>query len=152
MHDAGRDVLDGADVLVPVPLHPLKTWRRGFNQADVLARCLPLPRVIALRRHQLRHAQAGLSAGARGANVRGAFAPSWRNRLGRWLLEGRGCRLAPAGVRRVAARRWSVAGRVVVLIDDVRTTGATLTECARVLHACGAREIRALTVARVDRR
>lgn len=125
---AGLELLADADCVVPVPLHPWRRLRRGFNQAADLARGLDLPVVHALSRWRPTTAQAGLSAAARRRNVRGAFVVS--------PLRSRACHAA------------TVVDRVVVLVDDVRTTGATLDECARVLKAAGAREVRALTVAR----
>jgi len=119
----GVDVLDGADVAVPVPLHPSRRRERGFNQAEDLARHVGLPAVAALRRVRRTPAQADLPAAKRHGNVKGAFA---LNRQG----DG-------------------VSNKVVVLIDDVSTTGATLDACAHVLKQAGAREVRALTAARV---
>jgi ComF family protein len=119
-------VLEAADVAVPVPLHPSRRRQRGFNQALDLARGLGLPVRRALRRVRATGSQTGLSASERHQNVRRAFAASrlpWRSR--------------------------SIRGRVVVLVDDVSTTGATLEECARVLNDMGAREVRAVTAARV---
>lgn len=121
----GGDVLAGADVCVPVPLHRARQRSRGFNQASDLARHLGLPVAIALRRVRRTPSQTDLPADERHANVRGAF---------------RG------------ARRIRVRGLVVVLVDDVSTTGATLDACARVLLDAGAREVRALTAARVASR
>jgi ComF family protein len=130
---AGADVLQGADMAVPVPLHPWREFRRGFNQAADLARQLDLPVARALRRTRRTAPQAGLTASARRRNVSHAF------RLARhW---------GPVG-RRVSA----LDGRVVVLVDDVRTTGATLDACARVLKSAGARDVRALTAARAPTR
>jgi ComF family protein len=116
-------VLDGADVVVPVPLHASRRRQRGFNQALDLARHLGVPTVRALKRTRATASQTGLPAARRHRNVRDAFAPGWR------------------------ARR--VAGRIVVLVDDVSTTGATIDACARVLMQMGAREVRAVTAARV---
>jgi predicted amidophosphoribosyltransferase len=96
---------------------------RGFNQAADLARGLGPPRLHALRRIRATPTQTGLTAGRRRRNMRGAFAAT-----------------------RVARR---LTGAPVVLIDDVRTTGATLDACARVLKAAGVGEVRALTAARV---
>lgn len=125
--EAVRRAMSGADTLVPVPLHPRRLRQRGFNQAELLAR--ELARCLggavapgALVRRVDTAAQAGLTAAKRRANVRGAFA----------------CR-----------RRALVAGRVVVLVDDVYTTGATARACAQVLREAGAKEVRVLTVARV---
>jgi ComF family protein len=123
MQTRGADVLADADLAVPVPLHASRRRERGFNQAEDLARHVGLPIVVALRRIRRTPPQADLPAGKRHGNVKGAFAPV------------RDCR--------------SVSGRIVVLIDDVSTTGATLDACARVLKESGAREVRALTAARV---
>jgi ComF family protein len=125
---AGDDLLRDAACVVPVPLHPWRRLRRGFNQAADLAQRLGPPSVHALWRTRATVAQAGLSAAARRRNMRGAF------------------RLSP--LLRQQTRRSRIDDAVVVLVDDVRTTGATLDACARVLKAAGAREVRALTVAR----
>jgi len=128
MREAGADLLADADAVVPVPLHPWRRMRRGFNQADELARRLGVPTLRVLSRTRATPPQTGLSAGARRRNVRRAFT------------------LSPF-TSRAKARRL-IEGAVVVLIDDVRTTGATLEACAVTLKAAGAREVRALTVAR----
>lgn len=122
MRARGREVLAGADVLVPVPLHLRRRLVRGFNQADALAQCIGLPVVRAVRRTRNTPSQTDLPEARRHANVRGAF-------------------------RRTRGAR--VDGACVVLIDDVSTTGATLDACARTLREAGAREVRALTAARV---
>lgn len=127
---AGVGVLEDAACAVPVPLHPWRHLRRGFNQASDLARTLDVPVVHALWRTRATQPQTGLTAGGRHRNVRGAFAVS------------------PLLSR--ATRRQMLLGRVVILVDDVRTTGATLEECARILKAHGAEEVRALTVAIAD--
>ena len=119
------DVLGGADVVVPVPLHPWRRLQRGFNQAALLAAGLELPVCQALRRRRATPAQVGLTAAARRRNVRGAFAPAWRVVWSPRCLEG----------------------RVVVLVDDIRTTGATLHECAVVLKEMGAAEVRSAALA-----
>ncbi len=124
----GAAILQGADVAVPVPLHRRRLRARGFNQAAELARALGLPVVDALSRNRPTASQTDLPAGQRHRNVRGAFDPGRR-----WLM-----RKAP-----------EVRGRTIVLVDDVSTTGATLEACARVLKAAGARDVRALTAARV---
>jgi ComF family protein len=123
MRERGASVLDGADAVVPVPLHPSRRRERGFNQAADLARRLPLPVVPALRRIRATAAQAGLPAGRRHRNVRGAFA--------------------------VTRRAAALCGKTVVLVDDVSTTGATLEACAWALRESGVADVRALTAARV---
>jgi ComF family protein len=115
------------DGLVPVPLHWGRRLRRGFNQAEILARGMGrrhrLP-VLAgvLRRVRPTPPQQG-DADARRANVRDAFA---------------------------APDRAAVAGRHLLLMDDVFTTGATANACARVLLAAGAEAVGILTLARVE--
>jgi ComF family protein len=126
MRGSGQGVLDGADCVVPVPLHPWRRMRRGFNQAADLAVALGPPADRLLWRVRATLPQADLSAADRRRNVSRAF------------------RLSPL-VR--AGTRAALRGQVVVLIDDVRTTGATLHACAEVLAAAGVREVRALTVA-----
>ena len=126
MRASGHDVLDGADCIVPVPLHPWRRMRRGFNQAADLAVALGPPVCRLLWRARATAPQADLSAADRRRNVSRAF------------------RLSPL-VR--ADTRSALHGQVVVLVDDVRTTGATLHACAKVLAAAGANEVRALTVA-----
>ena len=118
----GAPVLEGADACVPVPLFVLKRLTRGFNQAALIAAELGLPVVRALRRRRWTPSQTALSAAGRHRNVAAAF----------------------------AVRPGTVRGRVLVLVDDVRTTGATLDACADVLLAGGAAEVRALVLARAD--
>jgi ComF family protein len=120
---AGGGVLEGADLAVPVPLHFLRHYHRGFNQAAELSIHLGIRSVDALRRRRPTTTQTDLPETQRHANVRGAFL-----------------------VRRSA--RTSVRGAVVVLVDDVSTTGATIDACAAVLMEAGAKDVRALTAAR----
>jgi ComF family protein len=130
LREAGSDVLNDASCVVPVPLHPWRRFRRGFNQAADLAASLSIPVVHALWRRRLTAPQTGLAAGARRRNVRGAFV------------------ISPLLRRRVL--QTMIVDRVVVLVDDVRTTGATLDACAHVLRDAGAKQVRALTVARAE--
>ena len=118
----GEAVLAAADIVVPVPLHRSRKRVRGFNQAAEIARHLPVVSADLLKRVRATVSQTDLPAAERHANVRNAFAKR---------------------------RNGDVNGLVVVLVDDVSTTGATLESCARVLLESGAREVRALTAARV---
>lgn len=118
-------VLAGADAVVPVPLHPSRRRERGFNQAELIARALPLPCADVLERLRATPSQTDLPADKRRMNVRGAF-----------------------GIKRVKEQKMGTVPVSPVLLDDVATTGATLSECARVLREAGAREVRAVTVAR----
>jgi len=117
----------GGDTLVPVPIHPERRRERGFDQAEVLARVagrhLRLPVAPVLMRTQRTVAQHSLGRAERAHNVAGAFA-----------------------VR--AGMTGHVSGRWLVLVDDVATTGATLSGCAAALHAAGALAVSAITVAR----
>ncbi|MFT3766723.1 MAG: phosphoribosyltransferase family protein [Minicystis sp.] len=117
------------DVVIPVPLHPARLAERGYNQAALLAtevaRELAVPTsALALARTRHTPQQARLDRAARLGNVTGAF----RVRL-------------PAQVR----------GRRVLLVDDVSTTGATLSACATALRDAGAAAVTALVVARTAR-
>jgi ComF family protein len=129
MARAGADLLADADFVVPVPLHRRRLFSRRFNQSAELARHISalsgvrfLPGL--LERVRATRPQVGLSGDARRRNVAGAF------RLG-------------------AKARSLAENRVVVIIDDVVTTGATVDACARALKAAGAREVRVLALARV---
>ncbi|MCX6552735.1 MAG: phosphoribosyltransferase family protein, partial [Acidobacteria bacterium] len=126
----GRAVLEGADVSVAVPLHWRRRRERGFNQAALLAAGLGLPVWHALRRRRRTRSQVELPAGERHRNVEQAFVLTWRVRL-LHIGVGRGC-------------GWWRVPEVVVLVDDVSTTGATLEACARVLKQAGVKEVRAL--------
>lgn len=121
MHRAGRRLLADAEVIVPVPLHRFRLWQRRFNQAAFLAHRLsemsgkPF-RGDILQRQKLTQAQVGLDAGQRRKNVKGAFAVT-----------------PEQGV--------AIAGRRVLLVDDVMTTGATANACATALRLGGASEV-----------
>jgi ComF family protein len=125
MRECGAGLLRDADAVVPVPLHPRREYQRGFNQAEDLASHLGLPVVRMLNRVKHTHSQIELPREQRQQNVKDAFA-----------LRPDPCSLLPDPC-------------VVVLIDDVATTGATLEACAAVLKRSGVKEVRALTAARV---
>lgn len=120
-------------IIVPVPLHPTRKRARGYNQADLLAEGLVREvrkksgtKVLqveegCLKRTRATAPQTGLSFAARRENVRGVFS---------------------------ATRPGLIRGRVVVLVDDVMTTGATLSACAAALKEAGAELVLGLTLAR----
>ena len=133
MARAGAGLVAEAEVVVPVPLHPWRLWRRRFNQAMALARVVaaarelpgePLPCEPWLARVRRTRAQVGLSRAQRAENLQGAF-------------------------RVPAEARPLLAGRRVLLVDDVVTTGATANAAARALMRGGARAVDVLAFARV---
>lgn len=136
------DVLAHADAVVPVPLHPWRRWKRGFNQASLVARHLgrPLWPVLTRRRHG--PPQASLRADDRPRNVANTFAvrPAWRPEgpLSQWPLSLCAAPVTPQALR----------GRSLVVIDDVCTTGATIASCMALLADYGA-HVEGLTVALV---
>lgn len=129
MSRAGRILLHEADVIIPVPLHRFRLWRRRFNQAAVLARLIArqagrpwAPQVLQRIVHS--RSQVGLNAEQRHQNVARSFAVA-------------------------AAELGQVAGRRVVLVDDVMTTGATASACTAALLKAGAASVDVLTFALV---
>lgn len=128
LFNAGKDIWNqGADVLIPIPLHYTRLLKRRYNQSALLchelSRLCGLPvEYAAVERHRKTRPQVEFSGHARIKNVKDAF------RIRR-----------PERIR----------GKHVVLIDDVMTTGSTLKECALVLHKAGAASVDTLTVARV---
>ncbi|TCM48720.1 ComF family protein [Rhizobium sp. PP-F2F-G48] len=125
---AGEGAVEAAEAIVPVPLHKYRLWSRRFNQSAELARALARlsgrPMVSeALVRQRPTARQVGLGAAQRQDNVRGAF------------------RVTEAGQPLVAGRR-------IVLVDDVYTTGATVAAATRALKRAGASEVTVLTFAR----
>lgn len=118
-------------VVVPVPLHGAKRRQRGFNQSELIARAalklhpaglMSQPNIAVLIRQKDTKSQTGLTPAQRRDNIRGAFA---------------------------VVHPTEIAGRDVLLVDDVMTTGTTASECARVLRRAGAARIFVATVARV---
>jgi ComF family protein len=132
MGRAGAELLAVADLVVPVPLHWRRLLMRRYNQAQLLARIVVRQQGKArlapdlLRRRRWTGSQSGLRAEERRRNVRQAFDvhPRWRAAL---------------------------AGKTVLLIDDVLTTGATVEACVLALQRAGARHVDVLTLARVVR-
>jgi len=129
MARAGRELLEEADALVPVPLHWRRGWSRRYNQSGALAQVIARQSGVkllteALRRVRPTQQQIGLSRPQRASNVQGAF--------------------------KVAAQRASeIQGRRVILVDDVLTSGATVDACARALLRARAKSVDVLVFARV---
>lgn len=117
------------DAIVPMPMHWLRRWRRGFNQAGLLAREMSrrtaIPVLQPVRRRKATPPQAGLSNAQRRSNMAGAF------------------RVDRPGL---------VKDKKLLLIDDVFTTGATASACGAALKRAGAGYVAVLTLARTDRR
>ena len=131
MARAGRRLLAEADVIVPVPLHRFRLWQRRFNQSAFLAQ-----RIAALSGTPWRPG----CAGPRPAHP-GAGRASTRRR-------GAECPERFPGAARTAWPRWRA--RSVLLVDDVRTTGATAEACALALKQAGRRAVGLLTFALVQ--
>jgi len=129
MARAGRELLAEADALVPVPLHWRRGWSRRYNQSGALARVIERQTGVKLASEALRRVrptaqQIGLSRSERASNVQGAF--------------------------KVASdRKADIAGRRLVLVDDVLTSGATVDACARALLRAKAASVDVLVFARV---
>jgi ComF family protein len=124
----GRTLLEGTDLIVPVPLHRSRLWQRRYNQAAELARALasrtakPVAVQVLERSRPTKSQGAMASARSRRRNVLGAF--------------------------RVPEPPL-VAGRNILIVDDVLTTGATAEACARALKRAGAARVQILALARV---
>jgi ComF family protein len=130
IHELAPDFGSAPVVLLPVPLHREKRRQRGFNQSEIIAReALKLSpskdRMILnadmLLRRRPTQSQIGLTRHQRRENIRGAF---------------------------VVAKPADVSGREFLLVDDVFTTGTTVSECARILRRAGASNVWVATVAR----
>ncbi len=122
-------LLAEADLVIPVPLHPMRLWQRRFNQSALLAQrlCGDRPQTfqpLILTRARSTRPQVGLDHEARRKNVRGAFTVAERDRI-------------------------RIAGRRIVLVDDVMTTGATASACTQALQTAGAASVDILTFALV---
>lgn len=131
MMRAGQSLINQADFIIPVPLHNRRLRERRFNQSALLAQEIArksgkayIPDLLQRTRHTI--PQQGLNYKERGKNVHGAFEVN-ENHL------------------------HAVKGRVILLIDDVYTSGATLNECARVMKQAKAAIVNVLTIARVTK-
>lgn len=117
------------DLVIAMPMHWRKRWERGFNQAELLAKPVAkrcgLKVSNKLRRKRYTKAQAGLTEAQRRDNLKDSFC---------------------------VRSAHQIAGKRILLIDDVFTTGATLRSAAEALKAAGASQVTALTLARVDQR
>lgn len=127
MARAGRELLGPDAVLVPVPLHRGRIWRRRFNQSALLAREIAKVsgaslRLDAIERVKATRPQVGLTAAQRAENLTGAFQ---------------------------VADRAALSGKRVVIVDDVMTTGATLDRLSRLVRRAGAASVDALVFAMV---
>jgi len=114
-------------LIIPVPLHIKKLRERGFNQSLILARAIGEKQQIPvnfslLKRHKFTETQTGMHKAERKQNIKKAFEISDKEKI---------------------------AGKDIILVDDVYTTGATVNECAKTLIKAGARKVSVLTLARV---
>lgn len=128
MCQAGQDLLRDADLIVPVPLHWHRLWKRQYNQSALLAKFISKATGVpcdlsSLKRKRQTRPQGGLGRRARKRNVQGAF---------------------------LIKEPTMFKGKRIILIDDVLTTGATVQACARCLYAAGAYSVDVLTLARVN--
>lgn len=129
LNNAGRDILARADYLVPVPLHRFRILRRRFNQSGLIATYLSqdakIPTLLdGLKRVRATPIQGYLHAKERKKNVKNAFSVNPKH-------------------------HDAIRNKHIVLIDDVYTTGATVSECTKVLLKGGAASVNILTLARV---
>lgn len=129
MMRAGREIVEASDLVIPVPLHKRRLWQRQFNQSAEIARFLAKRSDLefapaALERIKPTKKQVGLGRNQRRDNVRGAFTVS-------------------------QDRRDQVLGKTVLLVDDVFTTGSTVSSATKALKRAGAAAVNVLTFARV---
>jgi ComF family protein len=129
MARAGSEILAGADLLVPVPLHRWRLAARGFNQANALAKAIAAQSGVpvdpfVLERVKPTPPQVRLSRSQRALNMQGAF-------------------------RAAEGAASQIEGRAIVLVDDVMTSGATVNAASRALLRAGARQVDVLVFARV---
>lgn len=114
------------EIIIPIPLHRRRLFKRGFNQAEIIAQIIAKYFNLEIRNDFIKRAwrteeQTKIKDGERLTNVIGAF---------------------------VCKNNKKIFGRDIILIDDVYTTGATMQECAKVLRAAGARDVRGVVLAK----
>ncbi len=131
LKSAGGEMLGEADILMPVPLHRFRLFKRRYNQSAIIAKALSADLEIkvmvdGLIRTRATPPQGHLKAKERFKNVKSAF-------------------------RVNSKRAQDIKGKTIVLVDDVYTTGATVRECAKALLAAGAKKVHVLCLARVVR-
>jgi len=120
-----EDLWWGVEVLIPVPLHPNREKERGFNQAELLAAAIADKKDLPLMTGVLIKTKNTLPQTSLAASER------FRNAAGMYKV----------------AEPEKIVGKIVLLVDDVYTTGATVRECSRILLGAGAKDVRALTLA-----
>jgi len=128
---AGKDLLTNTDIIIPVPLHYFRFVHRRYNQSALLAQALAKKTGIkhlptALKRERNTKQQTGLTRRQRATNVKNAFSINTRYTA-------------------------KIKNKNILLIDDVLTTGATLTQCTKALLKAGAASVNVLTLARTTR-
>jgi len=126
---AARDTLPDCDLIIPVPLHYSRLWKRRYNQAGEIGKEISVQTNITfipdvLKRNRFTQTQKGLTTKQRQDNVKSSF------------------KVRPLYLNQIK-------GKKIIIIDDVYTSGATLNECAKTLNKQGAKTIHALTLARV---
>lgn len=131
MVTAGRDLFEESDLLIPVPLHPLRLFQRRYNQATLLARQISRATHIKLENRILKRAvntqsQGKKSTKDRQKNVKDAF-----------VIDEK--------------KKTALRDKTVILVDDVLTSGATMNECAKVLKKAGAKKVSVLCLARAQK-
>lgn len=130
IRQAGHELLNAADIIIPVPLHRLRMIKRRYNQADLIGKALaknyPDKTYLAdgLTRQKNTMSQGHKSRADREKNIKGAFIvpPKYKNQY---------------------------EGKTVLIIDDVYTTGSTVNECAKTLYRAGAQAVDVLTLAKI---
>jgi len=122
-------IFQNVDMIIPVPLHWTRFWKRRYNQSSLLGKALGKKLGIPcysniLKRVRMTESQGKKTRQAREKNIKNAFR---------------------------VARPDAIKGKKILLIDDVMTTGATITECTKILRKAGAKEVKVITLYRVIR-